>query len=384
MKILGIICEYNPFHIGHLRHIDFCKKIYGEDTLLCCVMSGNFTQRGLPAVLDKHTRAKHAILAGADAVIELPFLFSTGSATDFANGGVKILGLLNANGICCGSECGNVEEITKLSKRLLNPTSEFNAKIKEILSLGENYPTAVSRAEKELFGSDLLSLPNNLLAVEYAKSVFTHVPDTEFFTIARDSDYRCDSSDSVTSAAIRKAFFDRELKKIKNNVPDYVFKDLNDADASSAKRFYDFLPLALSTKTKTELSDIAEVSEGIENLLYDNLCFNYDEYVAKIKTKRYTRLKLNRILLYGALGIDKKIQEVKRSATDIPLKLLAVKNDDKVLKAVLPKIDEINERNKTSPEYITIEESTEKSDRFYNTIFNIVQDKNQKNKIRKY
>ena len=384
MKILGIICEYNPLHLGHLRHITFSKKIYGDDGMVVCVMSGNFTQRGLPAVTDKYTRAKHAVLSGADAVIELPVIFSTGSATDFACGGVKILDSLDADGICCGSECGDGKTILDLSKKLVNPTLEFNAKIKEILAEGENYPTAVSRAERELFGSDLLSKPNNLLAVEYQKAIFVNKSDMSLFTLKRDSDYNDESADNVSSSSVRKAFYCDDLIKIKDNVPTYVFNDLSATDRATLKRYREFLPIFLSTMTKTDLSRIADVTEGLENLLSDNVTLNFDKYVEKIKTRRYTRAKLDRILLYCVLGIDKKMQTIRQTAKSIPINLLAIRDDEKVLKNLLPRIENANKKNEGNQEFITINDLTKKSDRFYNTIFNIVYDKTQINRVKKY
>lgn len=384
MKILGIICEYNPLHLGHLRHINFSKKIYGDNGMIVCVMSGNFTQRGLPAVADKYTRAKHAVLSGADAVIELPVLFSTGSATDFAYGGVKILDSLNADGICCGSECGDSKTIFDLSKKLVNPTAEFNARIKEILSEGENYPTAVSRAERELFGSDVLSAPNNLLAVEYQKAIFNNKSDMSFFTVRRDSDYNDESADNVSSSAVRKAFYSDDLIKIKDNVPTYVFNDLSATDRATLKRYQEFSPIFLSTRTKADLSKIADVTEGIENLLLENVTLNYDRYVEKIKTRRYTRAKLDRIILYCILGIDKKIQTIRQTAKSIPINLLAIRDDKQVLKYLLPRIEKVNKKNEHNKEFIIINDLTKKSDLFYSTISNIVYDKTQINRVKKY
>lgn len=352
--------------------------------MVVCVMSGNFTQRGLPAISDKYTRAKHAVLSGADAVIELPVLFSTGSATDFANGGIKILDSLDADGICCGSECGDGKTIFDLSKKLVKPTAEFNSKIKEIMTEGENYPTAVSRAERELFGSDILSKPNNLLAVEYQKAIFTNKSDMSFFTLKRDSDYNDESTDNVSSSAVRKAFYCDQLNKIKDNVPTYVFNDLSTTDRSTIKRYREFLPIFLSTKSKADLSMIADVTEGMENLLSDNVTLNYEKYIERIKTRRYTRAKLDRIFLYCVLGIDKKMQTIRQSAKSVPLNLLAIKDDEKVLRALLPRIENVNKKNERNQEFVIINDLTKKSDMFYNTISDIVFDKTQINKVKKY
>ena len=204
------------------------------------------------------------------------------------------------------------------------------------------------------------------------------------FTLKRDSDYNDESADNVSSSSVRKAFYCDDLIKIKDNVPTYVFNDLSATDRATLKRYREFLPIFLSTMTKTDLSRIADVTEGLENLLSDNVTLNFDKYVEKIKTRRYTRAKLDRILLYCVLGIDKKMQTIRQTAKSIPINLLAIRDDEKVLKNLLPRIENVNKKNEGNQEFVTINDLTKKSDRFYNTISNIVYDKTQINRVKKY
>ncbi len=383
MKIFGIICEYDPLHLGHARLINHAKNIAGKDGMVLCIMSGNFVQRGLPSILNKFCRAKHAILAGADAVIELPTLFATASASDFALGGVKILNQLKADTLICGSECGDKNVILSLAQFLFSPSEKFNAIVRNHLEKGQNYPTALSFAEKEIYGSNILNSPNNLLSIEYAKAILATNSNLSFETLKRDSDFLDENNfDNCSSSVIRKAFLENNLDKVKHHLPEYVFNDLKNLDKNYLKKYQDFIPLYMATKTKKQVEEIADVIEGLNNYLIDNLDSNYEKYISNLKTKRYTRARLNRILLYSILNITKNLQMFKYSA-ELPINLLAIKNDKRI-------IGEIKRRTNTDLtqeklQYITeINQLTENSDKFYYTMYDIVIDKNKINKLNKY
>lgn len=383
MKIFGIICEYDPLHLGHVRHINYTKHLAGENGLVVCVMSGNFTQRGLPAIMDKYTRAKHAILAGADAVVELPTLFSTASATDFAYGGIKILQQLGATGICCGSECGDKNALLSICDKILIFNEEFNNTIKQLMREGENYPTALSIAENKLFNTNLLSYPNNLLAIEYLNSIKKLNSDIIFETLHRDSSYSDeDNAQNCSSSTIRKAFKANNFDNVKQHLPEYIYEDLLTTTIDYQSKYENLIPILLSLKNKNLLSEIADVTEGIENLLFDNLCSNFDEYISKIKSKRYTRARINRILLYSILNITKTHQKLKQTKSNIPLTLLAIKNNNIVINEVLKLIQDNNQSNNENTKEIS--SITQKADRFYYTMRKIVIDKNNINKLKKY
>ena len=136
MKICACIAEYNPFHLGHLKHIEYMKNTLGAEKVVV-IMSGNFTQRGEIAILDKFTRARHAVIAGADVVIELPTVFATANAESFAKGGVKIINDLGvASGLCFGVESGKKEDYISLAKAMNNESKEFKRVLKDKLESG--------------------------------------------------------------------------------------------------------------------------------------------------------------------------------------------------------------------------------------------------------
>ena len=177
MSIVGIISEYNPFHEGHKYHIEKSKEITGADYVVC-VMSGNFVQRGMPAIIPKHTRAKNAILNGADLVIELPVIYSTSSSDIFAKAGVEILEALNCEYLSFGSEEGNIDRLKEVSNNLLD--KRLDDYIKSFYSVGLNYPKAREIAYGELFNDncELLQKPNNILGLEYLKYIGAIKPVT--------------------------------------------------------------------------------------------------------------------------------------------------------------------------------------------------------------
>ena len=175
MKICACICEYNPFHLGHLKHIDYIKTVLGAEKVIV-VMSGNFTQRGEPAVLDKFTRAKHAIIAGADLVIELPTVFATANAETFATGAVNLIHSLGCvDGLCFGVESGDKDAYLKLARAMNDESKEFKKALKEKLDSGISLAKAKFEALKSLndteFDASLISTPNNILGLEYTKAI---------------------------------------------------------------------------------------------------------------------------------------------------------------------------------------------------------------------
>jgi len=380
LKIFGIICEYDPLHYGHIRHIEHIRKSIDNNCLIVCIMSGNFVQRGLPACMEKFTRAKHAIMAGADAVIELPTLFSSSSAKDFACGGVKILNQLNVDTISCGSELGDAKKLMKISDIISESNQSFNNILKEFLANGYNYPTAISLAEKQFCNTDILSYPNNLLAIEYINAIKKLNANISFDTIKRTSNYGDENNfDNCSSSAIRKALKSSQLSQIKKHTPDFVYKDLSQIATTYQEKFENLIPLIMATKAKEELEQIADVSEGIENLLTSKIDSNFSDYVANIKSKRYTRAKINRILLYSVLNITKELKEVE---ANIPLNILAIKNDNNVIREINTRVTASNLKN----DYLSnkISTLTQKADTLYRTMYKIVFDKDEINKLKKY
>lgn len=313
MKICTIIAEFNPLHKGHKRLIDFAKTF--ADTVVI-VMSGNFTQRGLPAVCDKHQRAKHAVLLGADVVVELPTIFATASAQNFATAGVKIASQIGSDFLLFGSECGSIDQLSQCAKTMLDCQND-NATIKALLNQGLSYPQAVGTAFSQF--QEILSTPNNLLAVEYLKAIYTTNSTVTPVTLQRPSDYNDEQGQS--SKAIRLSIANTQPN---SDTFDFV---LADCSLDAEQNYKQYVARAVATMDADYLSTIEGVTEGIENRIYKfATCGNYDTLVASVKSKRYTQLKLQRILTNACLGITKqKVQLAKQ--LPVPTNVLAVSKD---------------------------------------------------------
>lgn len=313
MKICTIIAEFNPLHKGHKRLIDFAKTL--ADTVVI-VMSGNFTQRGLPAVCSKQQRAKHAILAGADMAIELPTIFATASAQNFATAGVKIANQIASDYLLFGSECGNIDILCNCAKTMLT-CQENNTAVKTMLDQGLSYPNAIAQAFSQY--EQILSKPNNMLAIEYLKAIYATNSKVIPATLQRDTNYNSQSEQS--SKAIRYAIANNNVS---NDTFDFV---LNDCSLVAEQNYKQYVASAISTMSTTYLSTIEGVTEGIENRIYKfATCGSYDDLVANVKSKRYTQLKIQRILTNACLGITKKHVEIAKDLP-VPVKVLALSKD---------------------------------------------------------
>ena len=338
MKICAVVAEYNPFHLGHLKQIDYIKNELGAENVVV-LMSGNFTQRGEPAVLNKFTRAKHAIIAGADAVIELPTVFATANAETFATGAINLLDDLGAiDGICFGVESGDKESFFSLASAMTNETKEFKKRLKSHLEEGVSLAKAKFLTVKELndenFNEELISLPNNILGLEYCKAVLKRNSGIQVFPILREGDHNSPIlKKGITSAtSIRQKIRELKLKKLKKNMPAYVYGDLKPFPVAFDK----ITTSALITATKEELSKIADCTEGLENrikaLVKDNK--NIDALVDKISTKRYTAARIRRILVANLLGITKDFTDDCLESR-LYAKVLAVNKDNKDIMSLL-------------------------------------------------
>ncbi len=336
MKICAVIAEYNPFHNGHLKHLEYIKNSVGADKIIV-IMSGNFTQRGEGAVKDKFTRAVWAINGGADMVIELPTVFATSNAELFASGAVKILNDLHSVDVLCfGVESGTEDDYLNTAKTLLNESEDFKFNLKKELSKGLSFVKAKFNAVKELkepsADSTLLSSPNNVLGLEYAKAKLKFNSDMALFPINRfgESEHNDKKIKAKISSArsIREAINGGKIRKVKGLVPTYVYKDL-------PKSLYDFSTPVLTKLYVTSAKDLKEITdctEGLENrikaLSKDNYEFN--GLVEKIATKRYTYARVKRILINNLLNVKQKLV-FKALASPLYAKVLAVKEDSKDL-----------------------------------------------------
>ncbi len=338
MKICATIAEYNPFHLGHQKHIDYMKGALGAEKVIV-IMSGNFTQRGEIAVLDKFTRASHAIKAGASLVIELPTVFATANAETFAKGAVNILSSLNAvDGICFGVESGNKASYLELAKAMNNESKEFKKALKDKLENGVSLAKAKFEAIKELgderFDEALVSSPNNVLGLEYTKAILSLNSKMDIFPMFREGDHNDKTlKKGITSAtSIREAIKNGNIKATKKCVPPFVFSDFNGYPIDFEK----ILLSAVITATAEQLALCPDCTEGLENRIKAFIKDNHDlqTFVDKISTKRYTKTRVQRILLSNLLGITNSLV---KDCLSSPLyaKVLAVDKRDKEIISLL-------------------------------------------------
>ena len=303
MKTVGIICEYSPFHNGHEYHIKQVKKLY-PDANIILILSGNFTQRGLPSVLDKWTKTEIALRHGIDLVVELPFVFATQSADIFARGSIFLLKALNVDALVFGSEENNIQMLQTLAHIQCNDP-KYDQLVKNYLQEGVNYPTAMSKA-LEAIHSTAITSPNDLLGLRYVKEIIKQHANIQPVTIQRTSDFHdTNSQDDIVSATrIRTA--------LKNNedISRFVPKDTLSAfdhHIIDIEDYYPFLFYRLAT-FQGQIASNQTVDEGIEHriLKYYIECASIEEFIHKIKTKRYTYNKLMRMILHILCNFTKE------------------------------------------------------------------------------
>ena len=344
MKICAIICEYNPFHNGHLYHLGAAKQATGADFVVC-IMSGNFVQRGEAAAMGKYARARHAVLAGADAVIELPVVFSTSSAEFFAQGAVKLSAAIpEVEALCFGAENGNEKDFFRAAEMLEREPAKVSDDIRRRMKEGESYIKARAGAWAETTGLEpadsrertfplsLLTAPNNILGVEYARAIRSRQKTIRLFPIRRIGSGYSDETlraDYPSATALRAALGRGE--KLSDGVPEYVRGDLpltleNDLEALEK--------LALLQRSAEDIKSVLDCSEGLENALKRAAEENVKDIARALTSKRYTTSRLRRVLLQNLFGISEAfIREC--FASPLYLRLLAVrKGREDVLSAL--------------------------------------------------
>lgn len=328
MKICAIICEFNPFHNGHKYILEQARKLSGCDKLLC-IMSANFTQRGEICIQNKFTRAKHAILGGSDAVLELPAAFSVAPAEIFAKGAVKILSSIpQVTKLAFGCENDNKQEFLNSANILINENNNFKTTLKNGLEAGESYIKSYRNAFFQAGGNvEFIDNPNNILGIEYTKSVIKYAPKIEILPIKRVGAGFCDGKlyENFSSAsAIRNNLLNENLK---NNVPHFVYKDLQKTKNNQLK-YQEFARLILSRSDAAILADTYGCTEGLENSLKNNQSFEFSQIIAHTSGKRYTSSRIARIICANFLNLRKsKCEQFLNSK--LYLKPIAVKKEAK-------------------------------------------------------
>ena len=328
-KVLGIVGEYNPFHNGHLYHLEESKKITGS-TYTVAIMSGNFTQRGSTSLVDKWSKAEMAIQNGIDLVIELPVLYATSSAENFADGAVKILDSLKVvDYISFGTETSDVDTLDKLAAVLYKEPQKYKTLLSHELNKGISFPKARENALMMYLNDirkyvNVLSSPNNILGIEYLKALKKYKSNIQPVSIAR---YEAGYNDISYSGNIASATAIRNI--VKNGgfdilrrllpAPSYSILLENIKQGHVVPDLSVFEKQIIYNLRKMDVSEIAnlpDVSEGLEFAIKNaaNSCNTIEEFLNIIKSKRYTSTRIQRILLYSLLGITKKDMELSKKS----------------------------------------------------------------------
>lgn len=351
MNAVGIICEYNPFHNGHLYHLKKVKEIFPNDVIVL-IMSGMFTQRGEPSLISKWDKTEIALQHGIDLVIELPFPFATQNADVFAKGAISLLKELKVTSLVFGSESNDVNQLIKLASiQLENP--DYDYLVKEYLMEGKNYPTATSLALKSITNQEV-NLPNDILGLSYVKEILRQNASIKPITIQRTNDYHClILENNITSASsIRRAL--REKKEIHPYIPENTIGYYQNK-LHFQEDYFSFLKYKIYSSWN-ELDKYQGVDEGIESRIKKAILTarSYQEFVFAIKTKRYTFQRIQRMLTHilcdftkeeakkmnsisyiRVLGFNNKgqdyLHQIKKKVT-LPILTNISKNTDSILK----------------------------------------------------
>ena len=294
--IVGIIAEYNPFHNGHLYHIEKVKEMF-PDSPIILVLGGNFTERGDISMLDKWEKTAIAIKNGIDLVVELPFPFSCASADIFAKGAISILNYLGVTDLIFGSESDDIEGIKKLVEtELFN--ENFDNLVQVYLRMGYNYPTSLSKALEDITG-DCFKLPNDILGISYVKAIYSNNYKITPHTIKRTNDYHSKElkSKSINSAtSIREALLDG--KDIKNSVPSITYNYLENKKIPKLDDYFSLLKYKIISSNDLTIYNL--VDSGMETKLKKEILnsYSFDELINKVKSKNATYAKISRMLIY--------------------------------------------------------------------------------------
>lgn len=311
MKTVGIICEYNPFHNGHMHQLHTLAQEHPE-ALRICIMSGSFVQRGEPAIFSKFDRARWAILGGADIVIELPTLYSLGSAQLFGTGAIRMVKALHIDALSFGSETDDLDTLVDIAKRM--DCESTQTVLRTYINEGMSYGSAFRKA----LNTEMLNTPNALLGLEYIRAGLTYYPSLKYIPILRTSDHHEANitKDFPSGTALRKLITNMATSSnncnINSIVPKTIADDMTNIISNGAyvnyNRYYDIIHSLSRRTSTTKLESFGEFNEGIEHLWSKaaqqptwNLAMEH------IKSKRYTYARLQRMGAYLALGIQKDV-----------------------------------------------------------------------------
>lgn len=313
MKVAAIIAEYNPFHRGHQYQIQETRRQTGADYILA-VMSGDFVQRGAPALCNKYLRTRMALMGGADVVIELPSLYALSSAEYFAGGGITLLNQLGVIDIISfGSEAGDLDPLMECAHSLLEPGADYDAAIKNCLLEGYSYPAArakaLSKADLRLHDHELLASPNNILGIEYCKALLATHSNIQPFTLKRqDCGYHETTLSNLTgyasASAIRDALFNKEADSIQDYVTEETYQLLRDYDIFShpvmENDFSGLLHYKLLSMQSFGFSSYLDCGPDLSDKICKMLPFynGFSDFCSSLKSKDLTYARISRVLMH--------------------------------------------------------------------------------------
>ncbi|MGB6178226.1 nucleotidyltransferase [Carnobacterium sp.] len=363
MKSCGLIVEYNPFHNGHLYHIEQAKKNTNAEIIIV-VMSGNFLQRGEPAIVDKWTRAQMALSSGADLVVELPIAFSVQPADYFARGGIALLHALGCQNFCFGAETGKAIDYYTMVEKLNKKDSDIEERFNELKNNGSSYAFQMNQIMQEYLPETPLDLtsPNTILGLAYAKENAKYADPMKLFPIKRIKssyhDKEITKNQGIASAtAIRMELTDtidkeKSVSSLREFLPESSHKLLVESEWVTWEKYWPLLKYQLINQSVEELGLVYQMKEGIEFRLKQKVkeSDNFKDFISLVKNKRYTWVRLQRLCVYILLNI--KDAEIKPQI-DLPraIHLLGFnKTGQAYLKQVkktvhLPIINNINKKN---------------------------------------
>ncbi|GGA83798.1 nucleotidyltransferase [Ornithinibacillus halotolerans] len=342
MNVCGLIVEYNPFHNGHVYHVNQAKEQTNADIIIA-VMSGSFLQRGEPAIIDKYHRAKAAITSGVDIVVELPYVFAVQSSNLFAKGSILTLNELGVNSICFGSESGNIHYFTEGYRKLSTHEHAYKKELKQQLNKGISFPTA-SKIAYETIGLDTsnfnLSQPNNILGFSYVKAILDNNLSITPHTITRiNSGYHeTEITSSIASAtSIRKQLFEHHanIQQLEHTMPQITLNQLRTYQENATllhnwEKYFTLLHYRVMTMSIQELSLIHDIEEGLEYRIKKTAqeATSFSDWVKRIKTKRYTWTRIQRIFVHILTNTNKTEISQHTSNSSVPyVRLLGMNNN---------------------------------------------------------
>ncbi len=320
MKVVGIIAEYNPFHNGHKYHMEQAKALTGADYVVV-VMSGNFTQRGNPALIHKYARTEMALLNGADLVLELPLYYACSSAEYFAQGAITLLDKLGVvDTLCFGSECGDIRILSQIADALCHPPADFDRILSFYLASGKTFPQARALALEETIPeftahTSILSSPNNILGIEYMKALILRnskiIPYTNLRVGSAYHEKKLQEHNSSAIAIRHSLAANHTLSLIQDQVPSSVYSIMQKKINTVFPIFTDDMSLLLHYKLILDLptgyTDYMDVSEDlsarIQNRLHEYQDFS--SFCERLKTKELTYARISRCLLHILLNMRK-------------------------------------------------------------------------------